>query len=168
MSIVFRAVISATAILTASICFAQEENADGWAVDFAAIEAVLENAENCIGMIDDDRIYLREDRLFLEGGLPYIELNDEGDSIQLPLLGSDARGSFLRDALSMRTAFDLSSPCPLCGRKQIIHAFGCDNPNCPSHENLAEYNRQKEEKNCQAKERKQAEKRAKEEAKRRK
>ncbi len=151
------------AILATLTSFAHLQAASEQDAGIAAINVVLENFSDCVGWIDEDRIYLRGDKIFVEDGRVFIALNDEGDCAALPLLESDHHGSFLRGALSVRTEAGekFKSKCPDCGNYQYTFAFGCNNPRCPSHERVAEYQRMKEENARREKERKEVEKRGK-------
>lgn len=87
---------------------------------------------NYIGEYSQDRIYLKEDRIFqMEDGF-HLLLDDEGKDIILPALYCDQIGYFIPMIEGYEEKrprnFSIFNKCKWCGEPYFIR---CKNPACP-------------------------------------
>jgi len=116
-----------------TFCFAKEQNFSQNEVGF--IEAIIQNKESCVQEINEDRIYLLEDKIYpSEDGL-FLLLNEDQEFLRLMTLYSDYQGSFVKCNPSYQSTISepwikVFNDCPYCGYEYVIR---CRRPECPNN-----------------------------------
>lgn len=120
-------------MLTILTCCAQENISSQ--EEASVTQLIIENATSCVRDYEENKIYLKEERIHPTSEGVFILLNENGDYARIPLLRSDKSGCFLEyvHEKSMGYSVKVTSPCPFCGWERLSGAFKCKNPDCSSN-----------------------------------
>lgn len=122
-----------SAILTVTL-FANANDTDSIDCEIS-LQQIIENGTSCIREIQVNKIYLKNDCIFMSEKGAYALLNDSGDYAYIPELCTDADGCFIQVSLISKNAYQASDyarnyqrTCPGCGWRYFTT---CQNPDCP-------------------------------------
>lgn len=96
--------------------------------DNLLLEQLNLNYSNCVKEVSDNKIYLKEDKIFISQDNFHLILNDQGDTTSIPELFFDSAGYFFFIPPEIEYHVDIRKPCPGCGQPYFIY---CKNPDCP-------------------------------------
>jgi hypothetical protein len=113
-------------IVVSSFCSAHQHKE----INNYPLEQIIANRTTCVKEISDNKVYLREEKIYATPNGIFLILNEQGEYILIPELLSDLGGCFVQRS-SPRNDDIIYNICPFCGRRYII---SCKNPDCLSNQ----------------------------------
>ena len=116
-----------------SLAFANDMNSIDREI---SLQQIIENGASCVKEIKANKIYLKNDCIFISETGVYALLNDSSDYAYIPELCTDADGCFIHVELMSRNGPQMNNDqanhfkktCPGCGTRYVIF---CTNQDCP-------------------------------------
>ncbi|PJD98266.1 MAG: hypothetical protein CK425_00885 [Parachlamydia sp.] len=87
--------------------------------DEVTLEQIFMHGDDCVRNISNNKIYLKEDNIFLIENETCLLLNQQGNVVRIPL-NSDELGFFV--------SVSIYKDCPGCGKPYFAY---CKNVDCP-------------------------------------
>ncbi|MBA3957786.1 MAG: hypothetical protein H0X51_05255 [Parachlamydiaceae bacterium] len=93
--------------------------------DELSLEQIFANQDSFVKKVNDNKVYLQEERIYWDEDNIFLLLNEKGDLAALPSLESDCNGFFI--SLNFNRLDPYLNTCSGCGRKYLVV---CQNPEC--------------------------------------
>lgn len=104
-------------VLLTTISFADEINLSQNENDL--VETIINNRMTCVKAFGENKIYLRNDKIYREEKEIFLILNDQGDYITLPKLHSDEYGYFISYPVHVIIGIDSNPKITLYGNPRV-------------------------------------------------